>query len=73
MKLVFVSITLTSFDLLNDVKLIHFFLLFLDIADVTHFVKPNTPLDDEAASRGTTVYLMNKRIDMLPGLLGTSK
>lgn len=41
------------------------------IADVTHFVKPNTPLDDEGASRGTSVYLVDKRIDMLPTLLGT--
>src|SRR6185312_3234105 len=32
-----------------------------DIADVTHFVKPGTPLDEEAAIRGTTVYLVNKR------------
>jgi hypothetical protein len=29
-------------------------------------------MDDEAASRGTTVYLVDKRIDMLPSLLGTS-
>ncbi|CAI2166056.1 14609_t:CDS:10 [Funneliformis geosporum] len=42
------------------------------IADVTFFVKPNTPLDDEAASRGTTVYLVQKRIDMLPELLGSN-
>ncbi|RGB37777.1 exosome complex exonuclease RRP44-like protein [Rhizophagus diaphanus] len=42
------------------------------IADVTHFVKPNTSLDEEAALRGTTVYLINKRIYMLPGLLGTN-
>lgn len=41
------------------------------IADVTHFVKPNTPLDAEGASRGTSVYLVDKRIDMLPELLGT--
>ncbi|CAA21102.1 exosome 3'-5' exoribonuclease subunit Dis3 [Schizosaccharomyces pombe] len=41
------------------------------IADVTHFVKPNTSMDSEAASRGTTVYLVDKRIDMLPMLLGT--
>jgi len=44
-----------------------------DIADVTHFVKPGTPLDEEAAIRGTTVYLVNKRVDMLPALLGNSK
>lgn len=37
------------------------------IADVTHFVRPDTPLDKEAASRSTTVYLVDKRIDMVPG------
>ncbi|CAR30579.1 exosome catalytic subunit DIS3 [Lachancea thermotolerans CBS 6340] len=42
------------------------------IADVTHFVKANTPLDAEGASRGTSVYLVDKRIDMLPMLLGTN-
>ncbi|WPK26734.1 hypothetical protein PUMCH_004094 [Australozyma saopauloensis] len=42
------------------------------IADVTHFVKPNTALDSEGASRGTSVYLVDKRIDMLPMLLGTN-
>ncbi|KAH3675421.1 hypothetical protein WICMUC_002710 [Wickerhamomyces mucosus] len=41
------------------------------IADVTHFVKAGTPLDAEGASRGTSVYLVDKRIDMLPILLGT--
>ncbi|RUS19734.1 LOW QUALITY PROTEIN: hypothetical protein BC937DRAFT_87023 [Endogone sp. FLAS-F59071] len=42
------------------------------IADVTHFVKPNMTMDNEAAHRGTTVYLVDKRIDMLPSLLGTN-
>ena len=41
------------------------------IADVSHFVKPNTAMDAEASVRGTTVYLVDKRIDMLPTLLGT--
>ena len=41
------------------------------IADVTNFVKPATAMDDEAKLRGTTVYLVNKRIDMLPMMLGT--
>ena len=27
------------------------------IADVSHFIRPGTALDKEAASRGTTVYL----------------
>ena len=42
------------------------------IADVSYFVRPDTPMDAEAASRGTTVYLVDKRIDMLPHLLGTN-
>ncbi|KAK9765188.1 exosome catalytic subunit dis3 [Basidiobolus ranarum] len=42
------------------------------IADVTHFVKNGTAMDNEAASRGTTVYLVDRRIDMLPPLLGTN-
>lgn len=29
-------------------------------------------MDDEAATRGTSVYLVDKRIDMLPSLLGTN-
>ncbi|PKA52121.1 Ribonuclease II, chloroplastic/mitochondrial [Apostasia shenzhenica] len=37
-----------------------------DIADVTNFVHPGTPLDEEATQRGTSVYLVEKRIDMLP-------
>ncbi|KAH6569232.1 hypothetical protein BASA50_002851 [Batrachochytrium salamandrivorans] len=42
------------------------------IADVSHFVKPDNAMDLEARRRGTTVYLVDKRIDMLPGLLGTN-
>jgi exosome complex exonuclease DIS3/RRP44 len=39
------------------------------IADVTHFVHTGTAIDLEAAERCTTVYLVEKRTDMLPGLL----
>ncbi|KAJ3297254.1 exosome catalytic subunit dis3 [Borealophlyctis nickersoniae] len=42
------------------------------IADVSHFVKPGNAMDLEAQRRGTTVYLVDKRIDMLPSLLGTN-
>ena len=41
------------------------------IADVSHFVQPGNAMDQEASARGTTVYLVDKRIDMLPMLLGT--
>lgn len=41
------------------------------IADVTHFVHPGTAIDNEAAERCTTVYLVERRTDMLPGLLTT--
>ena len=43
-----------------------------DIADVSNFVFPGTAIDAEASVRGTTVYLVDKRIDMLPSLLGTN-
>lgn len=39
------------------------------IADVSYFVQTGTPLDREAANRGTTVYLSDRRIDMIPDLL----
>ncbi|KAL4140024.1 hypothetical protein PRNP1_013179 [Phytophthora ramorum] len=39
------------------------------IADVTHFVAPDSPLDKEAADRGTSTYLVQRRLDMLPDLL----
>ncbi|KAL0231767.1 hypothetical protein GEMRC1_011171 [Eukaryota sp. GEM-RC1] len=39
------------------------------IADVTHFVKPHTSIDEEAFRRSTTCYLVDKRVDMLPRLL----
>ena len=36
------------------------------IADVTTFLKPGTPMDDEALRRGTTTYLVQRRLEMLP-------
>lgn len=39
----------------------------MHIADVSHFIRPHTAIDAEAALRSTTVYLVDKRIDMVPG------
>ena len=36
------------------------------IADVSHFVRGGTALDDEALRRGTSCYLINRVIPMLP-------
>ncbi|XP_008054148.1 exosome complex exonuclease RRP44 isoform X1 [Carlito syrichta] len=42
------------------------------IADVSHFIRPGNALDQESARRGTTVYLCEKRIDMVPDLLSSN-
>ena len=39
------------------------------IADVSHYLRPGTSLDQEAIKRGTSVYLVDRTIPMLPETL----
>jgi len=48
------------------------YVLYVHIADVSHFVHPDTPVDKEAFKRGTSFYFPEFAVPMLPEMLSNN-
>lgn len=58
--------TLDIDDAIYLEKIENLYSLTIYISDVSHYVKLGSKLDEEALKRGTSIYLPNKTINMLP-------
>lgn len=56
-------------DALSIKKVDGGFEIGIHIADVSHYVRPGTKIDEEAVDRATSVYLVDRTIPMLPEVL----
>jgi ribonuclease R len=56
-------------DAISFKKIGEDFEIGIHIADVTHYVRRGSEIDREAAERGTSVYLVDRTIPMLPEVL----
>jgi exoribonuclease-2 len=45
------------------------FRLWVHVTDVSHFLEKGSPVDEEALARGSSIYMPDKRIPMVPRLL----
>jgi len=61
--------TLDFDDALSLEKKEDHYVLGVHIADVGHFVEKGSPLDREAVQRGSSIYMPDRRISMLPQCL----
>ena len=62
-----------SFEVISDQDTVVSYQVGVHIADVSYYVKPGTKVDDEAYQRGTSVYLVDRVLPMLPEELCNDK
>ena len=53
-------------DAVSGRKVLNGYEVTVHIADVTHYLKKNHPLDEEAYERGTSIYVADRVVPMLP-------
>ncbi|MBF0117858.1 MAG: RNB domain-containing ribonuclease [Desulfobacterales bacterium] len=61
--------TLDFDDAISIEDKVDFYMLGVHIADVGHFVKKGDPLDQESLLRGSSIYMPDQKIPMLPNCL----